>query len=152
MVSRRSRISINQQGETQTSVPNHIKEPWRKRVRLFLADRRWLIVGALCLAVFVLGYIGVRKHFAALGVSRSPIEPFYRVLQLFFLDDNVLGDASRLPWELELARLLAPLTTTLTAGTALVSLFREKFQLIRLRFMRGHVVICGLGHTGLQLA
>ena len=94
----------------------------------------------------------MRKHFAALGVSRSAIEPFYRVLQLFFLDDNVLGDASRLPWELELARLLAPLTTTLTAGTALVSLFREKFQLIRLRFMRGHVVICGLGHTGLQLA
>src|SRR5437867_7742418 len=53
-----------------------------------------------------LGYIGFQRHFLAIASPRSSLEILYRSLQLFALE---FGDVSgRLPWQLEVARLLAP--------------------------------------------
>ena len=57
-----------------------------------------------------------------------------------------------IPWELEVARLLAPLVTAFTFILALMGIFRNQAHLIRLSIARNHVVICGLGQKGVVLA
>jgi len=111
---------------------------------------QWLVIGAAWLVVGMLGYMGFARHFAALGQSRSPGDLLYLTLQLFVLESgSVVGPVG---WELEVARFLAPAVAAYTAVQAMALLFYERFQLFRLRFVRDHVVICGLGRKGLLLA
>lgn len=115
-------------------------------------DYQWLLIGGLWIIAFVIGYIGAKKQLAALGETRSPLDPIYRTLQLFIMDDSMIVSGPVLPWELELARFMAPIVAMYTAVTALVTIFREELQIFCLRFMNNHVVICGLGRKGLLLA
>jgi len=122
-----------------------------KRVLRVLQDHQWLIIGALALASIGLGIIGFRNYCAATGQSRSLWDVLYLALQLFTLESgSVYGPA--VGWELEVARLLAPGIAAIAAVKAFALLFREQLQLFRMRFVRGHVVICGLGRKGLRLA
>jgi hypothetical protein len=109
-----------------------------------------MVIGGSWLVVGILGYVGFARHFAALGQSRSPGDLLYLTVQLFVLESGaVVGPVG---WELELARFLAPAVAAYTAVQALALLFYEQFHLLRARFVRDHVVICGLGRKGLLLA
>jgi hypothetical protein len=111
---------------------------------------QWLVVALLGLAAFVLGLVGFTGFFQALGDPRSFLDILYLTLQLFVLESGSV--AGPLPWELELARLLAPTVAAYTAVRALAILFRRQLERFGIRFLRGHVVICGLGRKGLMLA
>ncbi len=74
----------------------------------------------------------------------------YLTLQLFVLESGAVPGA--VPWELEIARFMAPAVSAYTATMALALIFKEQLQHMRLRFLRQHVVICGLGRKGLSLA
>ena len=107
-------------------------------------------MGILGLASIGLGYIGFSKYFVALGEIRSGWDILYLSLQLLTLESgSIHGPVS---WELEVARLLAPALVAYTAIKALVAIFHEELQLLCVRFIRDHVVICGLGRKGLLLA
>jgi voltage-gated potassium channel Kch len=56
------------------------------------------------------------------------------------------------PWSLEVARLLAPAVVVYTAARALLEIFRDQIQLFRARLAKHHVIICGLGRKGHELA
>lgn len=122
------------------------------RWRTWLRHHRLWILGAVWLGVFILGYIGVGRQFAATGEKRSLLDPFYRVTQLFGLDDSMVVQGAVVAWQLELARFVAPILAAYTAVLALFGLFREQILILRLAFTRNHVVICGLGKKGLQFA
>lgn len=122
-----------------------------KRFWLFFRDRQWLIIGGLWVVSASLGVWGVTRALAAAGEYRFAWDPFYRALQLFVLEDGALPKGAPLIWQLEVARFLAPTVTTYTALSALALFFSERYQLFRLRFRKGHVVICGLGQMGYQL-
>ena len=124
------------------------KKSYLKR---FLKEYHWLLIGMLWIAAYILGYIGSVKQFAATGESRSFWDPFYRPLQLFLMDDSMVVLGPVMSWELEVARFLAPAVAAYTALVALLTLFRDQIKIFRLRFVRGHTVICGLGQKGLQL-
>jgi hypothetical protein len=98
----------------------------------------------------VLGYVGFAHHFAALGERRSPADLLYLTLQLFTIESGAVSDP--VGWPLEVARWLAPAVTAYTALQTLALIFREQIQLARLRFFRGHTIICGLGRKGYRLA
>ena len=55
------------------------------------------------------------------------------------------------PWTLDVARILAPLVSSFTAARALTALFRDQIRTVGLRFISDHVVVCGLGDTGISL-
>ncbi|NNG15727.1 MAG: hypothetical protein HKM89_04540 [Gemmatimonadales bacterium] len=110
----------------------------------------WPLVAVLGLAAFVLGFTGFAAFFRALGDSRSSWDVFYLTLQLFVLESGSVSGP--VPWQLQVARLLAPAVAGYTAVRALAILFRERFDRFRVRFLRGHVVIGGLGRKGLLLA
>ena len=109
----------------------------------------------MALATVVLGTVGFARAamagpggLAALGLA-GWLDAFYRTLQLFVLERP---EISPLPWEIELARFLAPGISVFTAVKALLVLFREQLDLVRLGRLKRHVVICGGGEKGRRLA
>jgi hypothetical protein len=110
----------------------------------------WPVIWGIGILALALGYIGFKKHFFALGEARSSLSIFYITLQLFVLESGSIS--GYVPWQLELARWLAPAVAAYTAAMALAKIFNEQLQLLRMHLIRGHVVICGLGRKGLLLA
>jgi hypothetical protein len=123
---------------------------WRAQVKPWWRGQRWFVIGALWLLALALGYAGFARHFAALGQAQPPTSLLYLSVQLFVLNSGAVEGA--VPWQLDLARFLAPAVATYTALAALAVLFYEQLQLFRVRFSRDHIVICGLGRKGLLLA
>ena len=74
---------------------------------------QWILVALLGLAAFVLGVVGFTGFFAALGEPRSFWDVLYLTLQLFILESGSVSGP--VPWELEVARLLAPTVAAYTA-------------------------------------
>jgi voltage-gated potassium channel Kch len=122
----------------------------RNFLKRFLKEYHWLLIGMIWIVAYVLGYIGSIKQFAATAEERSFWDPFYRPLQLFLMDDSMVVLGPVMSWELEVARFLAPAVAAYTALIALLTLFRDQIKVFRLRFVKGHTVICGLGQKGLQ--
>jgi len=110
----------------------------------------WPVVGCLGIAALVLGYIGFARYWAQLGEVRSPFDLFYLSLQLFVLESGYVQHA--VPFELQVARYLAPGVAAYTAVQAFAVIFRDQLEMLRVRFLQNHVVICGLGQKGLLLA
>ncbi len=143
--------------DTQHAMRNmvHIESPlhptlsWRRRLRAFWRDYQWPVILGLGFIALVLGYIGFAKHVAARGESLSPLDLFYLTLQLIPMNSGAVSGS--VSWELEVARLLIPAVAVYTAVKALAMIFREQVQLIRLWFIRDHIVICGLGRKGFLL-
>lgn len=126
------------------------KASWKGRWRARLREGQWFLLGAAWLAALALGYAGFARYGAAQGVDLTPGDIFYLVLQLIPLNSGAVPPP--VPWELEVARLLVPAVAAYTAVRALLHLFRDQWQILRLWRIRDHVVICGLGRMGRRLA
>jgi hypothetical protein len=136
--------------EERASPPAGAQRRAGRRRRRFWQDYQWPIVAVALLASLTLGYVGFTRYAAATGQALAPPDILYLTLQLAVFESGAVSGP--VGWELELARWLVPMVTAYTAVLAAASLFRKQLQLIRLRFLRGHVVICGLGEKGFQLA
>jgi hypothetical protein len=92
----------------------------------------------------------VRRHFDTAGEDRSFADVVYLALRLFPLES---GDVEPpVPWELNVARFLAPAVALSAALQALAAVFSEQLKALRARFWRRHVVVCGLGEKGALIA
>ncbi len=122
----------------------------RTRVHFDWRDHKWSIIAAVWIFALVLGCKGFSDHFQTTGEDASPLRVFYLSLQLFFLESgNVSGQPG---WALEVARFFAPAVAAYTAVAALIAVFYDEAQMVRLRFFEDHVIICGLGNIGNLLA
>lgn len=111
----------------------------------------WWGIGLTAVAAFILGRTGFGIALSESGASVSNADLTYLSLQLFTLESGAhfLGE---LPWQLQVARILAPLTTTTGVVAGLLSVFRQQVEDFRVRRMRHHVVVAGLGRRGTALA
>ena len=115
----------------------------------FLRERwQWFVISALACVALVLGYVGFLNH-AETGQSATPLDLLYLTLQLFGLESG--GVHQPVPWQLQVARFLAPVVALWTLLKGLAVLFREEFIKARLWFIHDHSVICGLGRKGVEL-
>ena len=138
--------------------PNHVPNPWLQKIRSFwrhtirqwLDRHYWAALGVMWGVAFCLGYWGWVKHFRALGEYRTFQDILYLTLQLFTVESGAVTQA--VGWQLDMARFLAPATTLYAAIAALTLIFRDQLQMMRVRLLRDHAVICGLGRRGLLLA
>lgn len=104
-----------------------------------------MILG-LALAVIVLGIIGIKKE----DPSYSYEDAFYESLKLFGLGASTKPPT---PVSLQIARVLGPIVIGYAAIRGLVVLSREHLRLLVFRrFLRGHVVIAGIGTGGFRAA
>ena len=110
-----------------------------------------MLLAAVAVIAFVLGFVGFSDYFSDIGVAKSPSDLVYLSLQLFTLESGSVPESGA-PWTLEVARLAAPATTATALIAGLAVAFQERIDSWRLRRMRGHVVVCGLGAAGAMLA
>jgi hypothetical protein len=124
---------------------------WRETGGPLWRDLEWPVVGTLAVVSMVLGYLGYAAQFAVLSPGLySALDILYLDLQLFVLQMASLDPP--LHPALNVARFLAPAVAGYTALQALGALFAEQTQSLRLRGLRHHVVIGGLGRKSLILA
>lgn len=121
-----------------------------RRVSHAWHDMRWPLLGALAATAVLLGHFGFQEHFRLVGEPRSLSRTLYLSLQLFTLESGSLAPPT--PWTLDVARFLAPAVSFSAVLVAIAAAFRDQLSLARLRFFRGHVVVCGLGTKGALLA
>ena len=119
-----------------------------------LPPKRWLrrnegfVLVFVTLVVVILGFVGFQNQTKALGSDRTWLGSFYASLQLFVMEYSGEGPVG---WPLEFARLAAPMTAAYTAVRALMLLFEERVQLLRLRFGKNHAIVAGLGEMGMAM-
>ncbi len=128
---------------------NRLRTFWRERLRPWWYDYEWPVVGAVAAVLLALGYWGFLLYGRAAHKTPFFWDLLFQSCQLFVLQTSV---ESPMPWQLNVARLLAPLVAGYTAVQALGQIFADEFQSFRLRFLHRQVVICGLGRKGLILA
>lgn len=110
---------------------------------------RWWLILILFAATLALGWFGFSRHHA----SRVPAASFwynlYLSLQLFTLESGSVP--APIPITLNIARFLAPVVSAWALVKTLILLFGDRIRSLRLRRLRDHVVVCGLGRRGTQL-
>jgi hypothetical protein len=134
-----------------------LKKSWRNRFRAFKRKRlypiwkdiQWPLVGGIWILGIILGYIGFYRYSLTVGEESTRLDLFYRSIQLITLESGDIENT--VPWQLEVARFLVPAVAAYAAIQALILLFHEQWQQLRVRFLKRHVVVCGLGDRGLQL-
>src|SRR4051794_30828203 len=99
------------------------------------------------LLAFGLAVVGAGRYLAGRPLS----DVLYLALQTFVLQLPASDAAQPYPWPLDVARFLAPLALGYTAIIAFLLLFRTSVAALRARWLRGHVVVCGLGSCGRQV-
>jgi len=132
-------------GATETWRPSGRRRLWRRIVAI-----KWSLTALLWIVTMALGYWGFDRYYASIGEAHTASGTLYKSWQLFVLHSgNILVSV---PWQLEVARFLAPLVAALTAVVALAVLLRDQLVRLRLRLLHDHVVVCGLGRKGMLLA
>jgi hypothetical protein len=109
-------------------------------------SRRWPVVAALFIAASVLGWIGFDLSLAVRGQPASFLDKVYLTIQLFLLRSGSVPQP--VPWQLEVARYLAPTVAAFATLSATMALLGEKLSGLRVRRYSDHVVVCGLGRLG----
>jgi len=137
-------------GRTRPSGRTRLRTFRRKRLHPIWQAVEWPLVGGIWVLALVLAYVGLSRYSSVLGEKATGLDFFYRALQLIVLESG--GMQGPLPWQLNAARFLLPAVAGYAAVQALLAVFREQWQLFRVRFIKNHAVICGLGERGLRLA
>ncbi|MCJ7532133.1 MAG: NAD-binding protein [Anaerolineales bacterium] len=122
---------------------------WFHRLSDFWDENGWRLLLLFWLVLFTLGVAGFTRHAAWHNRPGSLLDSAYLTLQLIPMNSGAV--APPVPWQLELARFGIPLLATVTAVKALLLVFRQQVDRLRLRSLRGHVVICGLSRKGFHL-
>jgi voltage-gated potassium channel Kch len=113
--------------------------------------RNWIAVGFGLLAIGF-GIWGFYRCDLANTVCYAETFPdkLFRTIDLIRLSTHyTIGHD---PWQLVLAQLMMPLALLIGAIRLFVHNLRRDFRVVRVRGMRGHVVVCGLGDTGRHIA
>lgn len=102
-----------------------------------------VVVAPLAMALGIWGYA---RAFPELSVT----DTIYRSLQLFAVDAQIPTRGT--PWQLDIARFTAPLAVVYAAVLAAIALLRTRYDGLWVRLLaRDHVVVIGLGDTGVRV-
>jgi hypothetical protein len=104
---------------------------------------QWWILAVAGIAAFALGCVGWWEFKA----KAHPTAGDGAFVAYWSLKDFLMNSPADqvIPWQLNVARFLAPLVAGWAGYSALAGLFRDRIQQMRIPMMRRHVVICGLG-------
>ncbi|MBI3039376.1 NAD-binding protein [bacterium] len=126
-----------------------------KRFLKWVLAFNWTLIGILMAFSAILGYIGLKKYYDSISQPHSSLDFIYLTVQLFFFQLFFFEGGfveGQVPWELGISRFLAPAITAITAFKTCIIIFYDQWQLFKLGFVKDHIIICGLGEKGWQLA
>jgi len=135
--------------KTKNNLHNRFRAFIRKKLHPIWQEIEWPLIGGIWVFAIVLGYIGFHKYSLSIGEDSTIFDLIYRTVQLMIFESGDVGGV--VPWQLEVARFLLPAVAAYAAIQALLAIFSNQWQLLRLRFFKNHVVVAGLGERGLRL-
>lgn len=109
----------------------------------------WIILIGLLIFSLTTGIIGYQNYFIQERQGFDWFRTLYCTLQLFVFENGDLP--GHIPWELQAARFVAPLTAVMTLIMAFLEIFREQLSRFKIARMKNHVVIIGFGIKGLNI-
>ena len=96
-------------------------------------------------AAFALGYSGYLLHFQSVSPEVTYLDITYRTFGLFIYDsDTKVG-----PLPMKIACCLVPATLTYAAVETILDIISSHGSHFRIRFLKGHGIICGLNQNSL---
>ncbi len=110
-----------------------------------------MVTGVLAFTL-IIGYVGIDKYLAAIGASNGFVDVIYVDVQLFALQIPGAVAQPGYPWQMDVARVLAPIVTSYTAIRAVMIVFSDRIDTIAARFSRQHVIVAGLSDMGVTIA
>jgi hypothetical protein len=116
---------------------------------------RGLAVLAIAILALVLGFLGLHTflvHHAGNTFGTSWADTSYYDLQLFLLASAPLNGPGPFPVPLEIARVLAPVTTVLAGLEALRLLLGEQIRRWTAAYAPNHAIVTGDGPIAIELA
>ena len=119
---------------------------WRSGRPLATSGALWSVIGVAFVVVSVLGVIGFTRSQQYQGALEPLATRLYLSLQLFVLQSGAV--TGPVPWQLEVARFTAPVVAGYTILQTLAAVFHEQVAALRLRAVRDHFVVAGLGRKG----
>ncbi|NOY67010.1 MAG: NmrA family NAD(P)-binding protein [Gammaproteobacteria bacterium] len=122
----------------------------RKAFSYFYHEYGWLIIGIVAIACLYLGVVGYAIYFEARNINHSFSGLLYYSFRLFLFDS--IADKPPIPYQLDISRWLSPLVVGIAAIKGIWIFAHEKIKLARTRRYKDHVIICGLGLKGQNLA
>jgi len=111
---------------------------------------QWWLILALGIVTLGLGWIGFSRYYAMHGQPATGWHNLYVALQLFSLESGPVP--APIPLELNIVRFLAPVIAAWVLVKTVVLVFGERIRSLQMHRIRNHVVVCGLGRRGFQLA
>jgi voltage-gated potassium channel Kch len=111
--------------------------------------RKWPVVafGAVAIAF---GLWGFSTCHAADCQTQSFAEKLFRTLDLIRMTSRFTPDKH--PWPLVIAQLMMPLALVAGAIRLFILNIRRDLKVVLVRRLHGHMIVCGLGDTGLNIA
>jgi len=130
------------------------KSKYPKMISTNFLEYSWVFIAVFFIGSIALGYAGFREYsFLHKDMYLTRIDCFYASMQLISLSSGGFTCIKEpLPWTLQWARFLVPIISAIAVIKAIMSFMREKVDLFKIRGLRRHVVICGLGQMGKSLA
>src|SRR5512135_1679573 len=122
-----------------------MQKPRRQRT-----NDRFYLLGILWVAGIILGVIGFSQSAAIHNRQITVWDALFQTIQLISLNSGAVEGP--VPLTLQLARFMIPILTAAAAINALLGVFRQEVDVFRLRFLRSHVIVCGLSRKGTLLA
>lgn len=111
--------------------------------------RNWIAIG-FGVAAISLGLWGFSTCTATDCKTHSFGEKLFRTIDLIRLSSHYSPDHD--PWALVIAQFMMPLALVFGAVRLFVVNMRRDLKVVMVRRMRGHMIVCGLGDTGLNIA
>jgi len=109
-----------------------------------------LLFSIAILSIWFIGAIGFLEALDKAGSVHDWLDALYLSAQLFVLNSGYLPDAKNISVTFEITRWAAPSILAIATIRAVLSLARDHFNKIKLKFVSGHTVVCGLGDKGYQ--
>jgi hypothetical protein len=121
----------------------------RQSVRPATSGTTWSALGLAFVAVVAVGVVGYTRYQQSLGALQPMGTRVYQSVQLFVLEGSMPGTV---PWQLQVARFAAPAVAAFAIVQAVLTVFRDQLDALRLQRVHDHVVVAGLGRKGARLA
>jgi hypothetical protein len=106
----------------------------------------WITLIALFILSLTVGAFGFQSYFIIHGEEHSWMRSIYRTIQLFTLEGGDLQEP--IPQVLQIVRFTAPFSTIMALMLALLEIFKQQWNGMKIARMKNHVVIIGFGTKG----
>lgn len=108
------------------------------------------LLAILGFGLILLGMVGFHQYYSNQAAVYSWFDCFYLSLQLIPMNSG--GVSSPVPLQLNIARFALPMLAAYAFFSLIWFAFRDRILTFRLRRLRDHIIVCGLGRKGYFLA